>query len=309
MSSTHSLSRAQRHASRVSGHAAHHSLLTSSFLPSALFRSLGGSSQPLAPITGCGADGTIADASGFEDETATSRSTRPAAWIGTASPAPGAGRPRPRRRDGHRVRNGSVSPVRPTWSTRRATTLRGRRQAGHRLSGPSDGRGDTRPTWPRSMSRASGSATRSISSSVGAAPQQHDQSDVFISFEFNQARSPAGPAAPSCSAPWATCCSTTTSRAGVNDQADDLDSSEQRDGRLGAATDIAAAGRSRGPSTRAVASSTTSAVRAATPSKYEFGEAGIDIGGARPGGNGRQEVRDLRQRQRRTRTSGESTAH
>ena len=55
MSSTHSLSRAQRHASLVSGHAAHHSLLTSSFLPSALFRSLGGSSQPLAPITGCGA--------------------------------------------------------------------------------------------------------------------------------------------------------------------------------------------------------------------------------------------------------------
>ena len=98
MSSTHSLSRAQRHASLVSAHASHHSLLTSSFLPLALFGSLGGSSQPLAPITGCGAAGTIADKSGFEDADGnltiengpactdwnSFKTGFPAAWLGTA---------------------------------------------------------------------------------------------------------------------------------------------------------------------------------------------------------------------------------
>jgi uncharacterized repeat protein (TIGR01451 family) len=56
MRSTHPLSRAQRNASLVS----HSSSRVAQ-------HSLSSSSSPLAAITGCGADGTIADASGFED--------------------------------------------------------------------------------------------------------------------------------------------------------------------------------------------------------------------------------------------------
>src|SRR6476620_3017615 len=62
MSSTHLLSRAHRHgfrASRALRHAAHHSRTLKS---GSIFSLL-----PLAPITGCGTVGTIADASGFED--------------------------------------------------------------------------------------------------------------------------------------------------------------------------------------------------------------------------------------------------
>src|SRR4051794_18248439 len=75
MSSTHLLSRAQADASRVSpslSRSAQHSRSSSSSSLSgaghSLFPSLGASSRLLAAsITGCGADGTIADASGFED--------------------------------------------------------------------------------------------------------------------------------------------------------------------------------------------------------------------------------------------------
>jgi uncharacterized repeat protein (TIGR01451 family) len=75
MSSTHLLSRAHGNASlvsRSSSRAAQHSLSSSSSSLSgagaSFFPSLGGSSRALAAsITGCGADGTIADASGFED--------------------------------------------------------------------------------------------------------------------------------------------------------------------------------------------------------------------------------------------------
>jgi uncharacterized repeat protein (TIGR01451 family) len=73
-SSTHVLSRAQGHASlvsRASGHAAQRSLSSpsSSF---SLFPALGAATSAVsrslaASITGCGDDGTIADASGFED--------------------------------------------------------------------------------------------------------------------------------------------------------------------------------------------------------------------------------------------------
>src|SRR5438046_2894391 len=61
MSSTHVLSRAHRHASlsRASRLAAHRSLFPAFGLIS--------NAIPLAPITGCGGNGTIADASGFED--------------------------------------------------------------------------------------------------------------------------------------------------------------------------------------------------------------------------------------------------
>jgi uncharacterized repeat protein (TIGR01451 family) len=72
MSSTHLLSRARGHASlvsRSSSAAAHHSLASSG---SSLFPRFGTTSSSstgrlLASVTGCGADGTIADASGFED--------------------------------------------------------------------------------------------------------------------------------------------------------------------------------------------------------------------------------------------------
>src|SRR5690348_8789686 len=58
MSSTHALSRAHRHASfSHSRHATRHSL----------FPDLALNTISLAPITGCGSTGTIADASGFED--------------------------------------------------------------------------------------------------------------------------------------------------------------------------------------------------------------------------------------------------
>src|SRR5690348_2994926 len=59
MSSTHALSRAHRHASfsHSSRHATRHSL----------FPALALNTISLAPITGCGSTGTIADASGFED--------------------------------------------------------------------------------------------------------------------------------------------------------------------------------------------------------------------------------------------------
>ena len=75
MSSTHQLSRAQRNSSlvsRSSSRVAQHSLSSgsSSFSGAgvSLLPSLVGSSRTLAAsITGCGADGTIADASGFED--------------------------------------------------------------------------------------------------------------------------------------------------------------------------------------------------------------------------------------------------
>jgi hypothetical protein len=72
MSSTHSLLRAERHAflaSRAAGHAAHHSLSHHAFSLLSLSPFFAGLSQPLAPgtITGCGNDGTIADATGFED--------------------------------------------------------------------------------------------------------------------------------------------------------------------------------------------------------------------------------------------------
>ena len=75
MSSTHLLSRAQANASlvsRSSSHASHQSLSSSnSSFGYSLFPALGSTSssasRSLASISGCGADGTIADASGFED--------------------------------------------------------------------------------------------------------------------------------------------------------------------------------------------------------------------------------------------------
>ena len=75
MSSTHLLSRAQANASlvsRSSSHASHQSVSSSnSSFGNSLFPALGSTSssasRSLASISGCGADGTIADASGFED--------------------------------------------------------------------------------------------------------------------------------------------------------------------------------------------------------------------------------------------------
>src|SRR5437879_7063514 len=99
MSSTHSLSRAQGHASlvsRASGHAAHlsHSSSGSSLFNASLFPDLARNRLLATTSTGCGVNGTIADASGFEDADGNLagndttdgctdwRSSRPVAWPG-----------------------------------------------------------------------------------------------------------------------------------------------------------------------------------------------------------------------------------
>ena len=99
MSSTHSLSRAQGRASFVSrsaSAASHQSLSSSSFSPFSAFGTTPSSSanRLLAAITGCGASGTIADASGFEDADGNLtidnagctdwNSFAPVTWTGTA---------------------------------------------------------------------------------------------------------------------------------------------------------------------------------------------------------------------------------